>query len=41
LTRRASRKGGERLDKIWEDGWIYSLNKKYEDVVREYFRKAV
>jgi len=40
LTKKAGHKGVERLDKIWEDGWIYSLNKKYEDVVRRYYEEA-
>ena len=40
LTKKAGHKRGERLDRIWEDGWIYSLNKKYKDVVRKYFEGA-
>lgn len=37
LTRRAAQKGGERLDKVYEEGWVYSLNKKYKDIIKRYF----
>lgn len=40
LTRRASKKGGERLDRISEAAWAYSLNKKYKDIIKKYFEQA-
>jgi len=39
ITRSTDNKGRERLDHQFEDnGWKYSLNKKYEDAIRLYFQ---
>ena len=40
LTRRASKRGGERLDRISEAGWAYSLNKKYKATIKKYFEQT-
>lgn len=40
LTKRASQKGGERLDRISEEGWAFALNKKYRDRIKKYFEQA-